>query len=93
MPLTLKQATGHAQAMGGHDVVVHIRCDYCGAPLEPGVGGAVAWKPDPRESYLDVAYLHRECREGYAERRDADLKEMDLASFLRAVIHNLEVAG
>lgn len=79
--------------MGGHDVVVHIRCDHCGEPLRPEAGGTVTWEPDPQKPYLDVTFVHRSCRKGHAEKRDADLSEADLAAFLRAALHNLEVAG
>lgn len=93
MPLTLKRGTENGEPVGGHDVVVHIRCDYCEEPLRPEVDGVVIWEPDDRETYLDVAFVHGSCREGYAERLDADLTEMDVGGFLRAAIHNLEVAG
>lgn len=93
MPLTLKRGTEDAPPVGGHDVVVHIRCDYCEEPLDPEAGGTALWKPDPLKPYLDVAFVHEGCRAGYAERRGGDLNEMDLAAFLRAAVHNLEVAG
>lgn len=93
MPLTLKRGTGDGPPVGGHDIVVHIRCDYCEEPLDPAVGGTALWKPAPRKSHHDVAYLHRDCRESYAGQRGADFEELDLAAFLDAAIHNLEVAG
>jgi hypothetical protein len=93
MPLTLKRGTEGGEPVGGHDVVVHIRCDHCGEPLRPDVGGAATWEPDPRRPYLDVAFVHRSCREGHTGRRGADRETMDLGSFLRAALHNLEVAG
>ncbi|MFW6193362.1 MAG: hypothetical protein ACOC83_07730 [Gemmatimonadota bacterium] len=93
MPLTLKRGSGAGKPVGGHDLVAHVRCDHCGESLYPRVGGTVVWEPDPQRPYLEVAFVHRSCREGHAEGRDADFVEMDLASFLRAAIHNLEVAG
>lgn len=93
MPITLKRGTEDGETVGGHDVVVHIRCDYCGEPLRPDVGGTVTWEPDEQKTYLDVAFVHRRCREGYREQRDADAEEMELGAFLRAALHNLEVAG
>lgn len=93
MPLTLKRGTEDGEPVGGHDVVVHIRCDHCGKPLPPEAGGTVIREPDPQTPYLDVAFVHRNCREGRAVPRSAELETMDLGLFLRAAIHNLEVAG
>lgn len=93
MPLTLTKEIEGLPPVGRRDVAAHVRCDYCGEPLHPEAGGVVAWEPDPQKLYLDVAFLHRSCTEGWAERRDADLGEMDFEAFLAALVHNLEVAG
>lgn len=93
MTLTLTRDVADLPPVGRRDVAAHVRCDYCQEPLYPEAGGAVAWEPDPREVYLDVAFLHRSCVDGYADRRDVDLDRMELEPFLRSLVHNLEVAG
>lgn len=93
MTLTLTTRTDDLPPVGGHDVAAHIRCDFCGEPFQPADEASAVWEPDQRRRYFDVAFLHDGCRDGYADRRDADLNEMELGAFLRTLIHNLEEAG
>lgn len=93
MPLTLTTRTGDLPPVGGHDVAAHIRCAFCGEPLDPEDGGSAVWEADPRRRYVEVEFLHPGCAGGYSDRRDADLNEMELGAFLQALIHNLREAG
>jgi hypothetical protein len=79
--------------VGGHDVAAQIRCHRCGEPIAPEEGGRVLWEPDPKERYLDVVFLHARCVEAHQTESGGEPDSADLASFLAALIHNLEEAG
>lgn len=93
MTLTLTRETEGLPRVGGHDVAAHLRCERCGEPLHPEVGGKVLWEPDPTTRYLEVAFLHSSCAATQARESSRELESAELGTFLAALIHNLEVAG
>jgi len=92
MPVMLSRETEGRTPVGGHDVTVDVRCDYCGEPVAPGDDGVVGWEPNEQRRYLDLHFLHGRCVEGLREREGLDLEQMDLGRFFVALRHNLEAA-
>lgn len=93
MTLVLTTGSEGLPTMEGHGVAAHIRCERCGETLHPEAGGRVAWEPDESERYLDVAFLHESCVEGYDRDAGTEPEVRELRPFLAALIHNLEEAG
>lgn len=93
MSLVLTTRTEGLTPVGGHDVAAHVRCDRCGEPLRPEAGGRVLWEPDRRQAHLEVAFYHPTCAEEREGEAGTELRGMELADFLSALVHNLEVAG
>lgn len=93
MTLELTTRVEGIPKVGGHDVAADIRCDRCGEPVEPEEGAKVLWEPDPKATYLDVAFLHHRCVEAHEIEVRGEPSSAELSSFLSALLHNLEEAG
>lgn len=92
MPLVVQKlegATVKEGSPGGYCPL--IRCAHCRRLVARAADGVGVWAPDENETYLSVEFLHEGCLEGYADGRDADLDDFDLARLVSALAHNLEV--
>lgn len=100
MTVTLTRDTEGRATVGDHPVAADVSCDHCGEPLHPARGGVAAWEPEEQERYLEVVFLHVGCVEGYRgvgsddrHRPVREIETVELAPFLAALVHNVEVAG